>query len=164
MINIKQKDIDRFWAKVDKEKSAIFYNGTRCWEWTASCSSKGYGQIGLNSKMLRTNRVAYEITFEEIPEGLWVLHHCDNPPCCNPAHLFLGTNYDNQSDKMRKGRQGAARGEANGTHKLSDAQVAEIRRRYQRNVRGGENSVALAKEFGVSSMQISHIVRYKSRA
>jgi hypothetical protein len=71
-----------------------------CWEWTRARSHDGYGVY----KKLRAHRVAYELAFGPIPDGLSVLHHCDNPPCVNPARLFLGTQSDNMRDCYRKGR------------------------------------------------------------
>ena len=163
MLNLKQEDIDRFWAKVDKEKSTIFYNVTRCWEWTAARHKKGYGHVKIENKLYKSHRISYELAFGEIPNGLWVLHHCDNPPCCNPAHLFLGTNQDNVDDMTLKGRDRKAHGESNGNVKLSDEQVAEIRRRYGRFGIGGETSYQLAKAFGVDRSEIGYIVNYKIR-
>jgi len=161
MLSLTQKQIDRFWGHVDKNSSPIFYNGTRCWIWTAFCYPNGYGLVGLYGKNLLPHRISYELFFGDIPEGLLVLHHCDNRPCCNPSHLFLGTHQDNEDDKSHKGRQ--AKGEMNGNHKLTDAQVSEIRHRYARYGIGGENMYVLAKEFEISPKQICRIVNNKSR-
>ena len=77
-----------------------------CLEWTGARHPTGYGQIGVTTGVLAyTHRVAWEFAFRrEVPDGMWVLHHCDNPPCCNPDHLFLGTPMDNTRDMIRKGR------------------------------------------------------------
>lgn len=158
-----QKDIERFWSKVDKEKSAIFYNGTRCWEWTASCDTSGYGGIRVG-KMQRTNRVSYELSFGKIQNGLFVLHHCDNRKCCNPAHLFLGTNQDNVDDMIRKGRHADFRGEKNPSCKLSDAKVSEVRQRYQSLGFFRGVVTQLSREFDLSRRQILRIVLRKSRS
>ena len=93
-----EKDIARFWAKVRKTDG--------CWLWTAGTFARryGYGQFGLNGHPHKAHRLAWEFTNGPIPEGLSVLHHCDNPPCVNPAHLFLGTRGDNTRDMMMKGR------------------------------------------------------------
>jgi hypothetical protein len=78
-----------------------------CWPWQGGRKVKGYGRLMRDYKDLQSHRVAWEETFGPIPDGLQVLHHCDNPPCCNPAHLFLGTPGDNVRDMVAKGRQPA---------------------------------------------------------
>ena len=75
-----------------------------CIEFTGSLNRKGYGRMWFNGKIAQTHRIAWEITFGPIPDGLQVLHHCDNPPCCNPSCLFLGTDADNTADMVAKGR------------------------------------------------------------
>jgi hypothetical protein len=77
----------------------------RCWEWRGS-KRNGYGCITVDGKTQAAHRVVYELLVEPIPEGMFVCHKCDNPPCCNPAHLFLGTAKDNCHDMIDKGRQG----------------------------------------------------------
>ncbi|MBN9687145.1 MULTISPECIES: HNH endonuclease signature motif containing protein [unclassified Corallococcus] len=91
---------DRFWAKVDRT------NASGCWEWQgARLKSGGYGAFRIGDKTVRASRLAWELTHGPVPEGLIVRHlACDNPPCCNPAHLALGTMQDNVDDKDRKGR------------------------------------------------------------
>ena len=153
------KDIDRFWSHIDKEVSQTFYNGTRCWEWTAFRDKDGYGKLWLPGMSRGVHRISYELHFEDIPKDTLVLHHCDNPACCNPQHLFLGTHQDNMSDKVHKGRQTSK--EKHGMHKLSAEQVEEIRKRQRRFARGGDSSYKLAKEFGVNQAHISDIVNYK---
>lgn len=159
MKSLSQNDVARFWGKVSKEKSTTFYNGERCWEWTASKTTEGYGGIKIEGASLRASRVAWMLTYGEIPKGLLVCHKCDNPPCCNPSHLFLGTNQDNATDKIRKGRQFVLpimRRENHPEHKLTDAQVLEIRSRY---FAGGEKQKDLAREFGVCQQHISFLVK-----
>lgn len=90
----------RFWAKVDQRSA------DECWEWTAYRNDKGYGRIGRTGGKAHflAPRVSWTIAFGDIPDGLIVCHHCDNPPCVNPAHLFLGTHKDNADDRETKGR------------------------------------------------------------
>ncbi|MBN2192871.1 MAG: HNH endonuclease [Polyangiaceae bacterium] len=94
----------RFWSRVDRR------GPEECWPWLARVKQDGYGLVDVDVDGKRTttvvNRVAWELTRGEIPEGLLVCHHCDNPRCCNPSHLFLGTNADNHWDMRRKGRAG----------------------------------------------------------
>lgn len=167
-------DVERFWGKVDKNKSNFFYNGLRCWEWTGSKHPLGYGKIRMMGKMKGAHRVSYELSFGEIQGKLEVCHHCDNPSCVRAEHLFLGTHKENMKDMEMKGRKarlygeanGArihpetrARGEKNGNCKLTNGNVKKIRQRYE----NGETQVVLAKEYEVHQTQISNIVNYKQR-
>jgi len=88
--------IARFWRFVDKSGD--------CWLWTRSCNKRGYGQFKAPDKIKLAHRVSWEISNGPIPEGHGVLHHCDNPPCVRPDHLFLGTDKDNVRDAIEKGR------------------------------------------------------------
>lgn len=90
-------DITRFESK--------FYVTPGCWIWTGSKNTGGHGQFTVCGKCITAHRVSYELYIGPIPEGMWVLHKCDNPPCQNPDHLFLGTRQDNVDDMVRKGRQ-----------------------------------------------------------
>jgi len=73
-------------------------------EWSGSRGRDGYGSIHVGPQTILTHRLAWELAHGPIPDGLCVLHHCDNPPCCNPAHLWLGTPADNAADRDAKGR------------------------------------------------------------
>lgn len=87
----------RLWERVDKSGD--------CWLWTGPCNNKGYGVFGIgHSGKTTTHRLSWELTFGVVPAGLFVLHRCDNPPCCRPEHLFIGTNSDNIKDSVAKGR------------------------------------------------------------
>lgn len=119
-----------------------------CWVWKASTFDTGYGQFKFGERTVRTHRFLWEQVYGPIPDGLDVLHHCDNPPCVRLDHLFLGTDQDNSDDKVAKRRHGF--GERHPRAKLTDAQVAEIRARRA----AGERPYKLAREFGVTYMQI----------
>jgi len=109
--------------------------------------------------MWRANRAAWHFVNGQIPDGMLVCHRCDNPPCVNPAHLFLGTDADNRSDCVAKGRQARlpqSKGEASHLAKLTAAQVAEIRHRY---AAGGILQRELGEIYGVSQTQIGRIIR-----
>lgn len=114
----------RFWSKVDKR------SGAECWPWIASRHDTGYGQIYYGernggSRKEFSHRVAWLLTNGQIPDGRHVLHVCDNRLCCNPSHMFLGSNDDNILDKLKKGRQ--TKGESHPCHKLSEEHVRRIR-------------------------------------
>lgn len=131
---------------------------TGCWDWTASTINCGYGQFKADGKMVRAHRVSYELYKGLIPEGLCVLHKCNNRKCVNPDHLFLGSKADNMSDKVAKNRQSRLKGSENGNSKLTALQVIEIRELY---ARGNYTQEYLGKMSGVTNMQISNIVTRK---
>jgi hypothetical protein len=99
--------------------------------------------------------VAWELVFGEIPEGLAVCHHCDNPHCVNPGHLFLGTWADNNRDRHQKGRSGSAKGELHGKARLTEAAVKEIRALHSQ----GLSYRVLARQYAMSRSGIAHIVQ-----
>jgi hypothetical protein len=134
---------------------------TPCDEWPNARTRKGYGKLRRAGRYLLAHRDAWERKFGPIPDGLFVLHRCDNPPCRNTDHLFLGTNADNVADMISKGRKKwkSSPGEGNGRAVLSSEQVREIQTRY---VRGATRQVDLAAEYGISQSQISNIVLGRS--
>lgn len=156
---------ERLWAKSEQVGE--------CLEWTGSRLPRGYGVIygGPDRRKMYTHRAAYEITYGPIPDGMVVMHKCDNPPCIKPDHLSLGTAGDNMRDMRSKGRDRyPPPGEAHPTARLADADVESIRSCYTREFRrvpGGtgwrSNALELAAEFGVSKSQIGRIVRHQQR-
>lgn len=151
---------DRFWSHVDRSDSS------KCWEWIGSRTSAGYGRIFVTPKSLYAHRISWELANGKIPAGLHVLHKCDNPPCVNPAHLFVGTAKDNAIDKSNKGRARNAmvRGTEHTLAKLTDDDVREIRRIYQPSPRKKSpfSGPTLAKKYGVAPSLIHRIVHGKS--
>ena len=141
----------RFWAKVCRTDDLF-----SCWEWTASTFKNGYGHFVINDRHWYAHRVAWEFENGPIPDGLFVLHHCDNKRCVRPAHLFLGTLADNNADMRAKGRD--ARGSDSPHAKVTEAQVREIRRRY---AAGGISMKRLGREFDLSAQQVCDIVHRK---
>lgn len=129
-----------------------------CWEWTGSTAPGGYGQTTSDGNPTRVHRLVYRSYVGRIPKGLWVLHRCDNPRCCNPAHLFLGTPLDNVRDMMAKGRDRRPRGEEHPHAKLTADQVREIRARH---AAGGVTFAQLGREYGLHYVSVSAIVKGK---
>lgn len=138
----------RFFASIER----IPFSG--CWIWTRSVISKGYGCIRLADRTHYAHRISWEIHHGQVPRGSHVLHRCDVPSCCNPEHLFLGTNGDNIADSIAKGRRKRP-GEKQNRHILSGDEVLALRERYKR---GGVSQAQLARERGVSKACINHAI------
>lgn len=138
----------RFWSKVDKR------GPDECWPWTAGRIAFGYGHFRLHYRKINASRYAYILTNGPISDEILVCHECDNPPCCNPKHLFLGTHKDNAQDCIKKGRSKPPSGESHGMAKLTDEKVKEIRQRYT----NGERMIDLALEYEVTKTTIIEIV------
>jgi hypothetical protein len=118
-----------------------------CWLWTGGLNDKGYGRIKVSGEgaiIQRAHQLSWILSGNEIPEGLFICHSCDNPACVNPSHLFVGTAKDNTTDAVKKGRM--AFGERQGQHKLTGSDVVSIRLRYIPRVCSQRK---LAAEFGV---------------
>ncbi len=140
--------VSAFWEKVEK--------GDGCWLWMASVMSNGYGAAWDGSKVKTAHRRSYELTKGEIPQGMHVLHTCDDRRCVNPDHLFLGTNLDNINDRVAKGRsnrRSRAVGEAHGMSKLTESQVIQIR-----ELASTLSELEVAAQFGVSRNTVNRIV------
>lgn len=142
--------LEAFWSKVDKRGE------DECWNWTAARDKrKGYGLFGTKkiSKSTKAHRISWELVHGPAPDGMSVCHHCDNPPCVNPKHLFLGTNYDNVLDKLSKNRQ--QKGEDFPSAILTERAVVEV---FELN-QLGMNNEEIGRVIGVGSTTISHILR-----
>jgi len=144
---------ERFWRYVDKSGD--------CWVWAGATNGR-YGKIsrGVGLGVVGAHRASWEIHFGPIPPDMHVCHRCDNPPCVNPEHLFLGTAQDNNADKAAKGRaSGAHRGEHHHRGKLTDRQVEEIRTLVGQGCLHRE----VAERYGVHRVTVSKIARQKRR-
>ena len=160
----------RFWSKTKLALMPRPGMPTPCLEWTASRRDAGkYGQFGIDGKSYSTHRIAWEIENGKIPDGLCVLHRCDNPICVRPDHLFVGTNSDNSADMVAKGRQNTPHGPRHGTHthpeshargsehpnaKLNETTVVRIFALRS----SGRTQQAIADEFGVSQSLIHRVL------
>lgn len=133
-----------------------------CWEWRRSSTVRGgYGQFTYGYKLKRAHRVSYEVFIGPIPAGMFVCHKCDNPPCVNPSHLFLGTLGDNNKD-MRLKQRGfvpePVRGSKHHSAKLTEQDVIDIKGL----LRSGEISQAeISRRYGVSKTLVSRIKKGK---
>lgn len=137
-----------------------------CWEWPGTRNQQGYGIIDERGKKYRASRLMYERHKGPIPDGLLVCHTCDNPPCCNPLHLFLGTHKDNMQDAVRKGRlctgeraklRDRCRGEDHGMARLTESDVRAIRAARS----AGHTVTGIARDWGISLGAASLIVNRK---
>lgn len=177
----REQMLKRFWERVD-----VIPDLDSCWPWLGSCSKAGYGTVqarAVSPQPLYAHRIMWELAYGPIPEGMDVLHKCDNPPCCRPKHFFLGTQQDNNSDRDSKGRTAsgprngaktkpeknpfvknhgsALRGEKHPQCFLSDSAVDLIRTLY---AQGETTKACLARTFGVSQTHIARIINRRNRA
>lgn len=143
---------ERFWSKVDSSGGP-----NACWPFLGGRDSKdGYGRFWYDGHTIAAHRAALLISGVNIPEGLSVCHTCDNPPCCNPRHLFVGSNLDNIADMVSKERH--SHHESHHRAKLTADQVTEIRLRSSQ----GEHNAPLARVFNVSRTHVARIVNSSS--
>lgn len=139
--------VERFWEKVKKKSD------NECWLWEGPFNKSGYGIVWAGGNVTTAHRVSYELVHGPIgiTYNVCILHTCDNPPCCNPNHLFEGTRKDNVADMVKKGRMAGAKGSRNSKVVLLEAQVLEIF-----NCKDATN-VELGIKYGVAPTTISAI-------
>jgi HNH endonuclease len=148
-IHNSRSDHDKFWEKVDIKSD------DECWEWLGAIDRCGYGKFGSkNFGNGLAHRFSWKDSFGDIPKGMYVCHHCDNPSCVNPKHLFLGTQKDNMQDMKNKSRSPKQLGEANPKAKLSNSDVFEIYRLHN----SGVTNYKLSKMYRVCQSNIKSIV------
>lgn len=136
----------RFWGYVDKSGD--------CWKWTGYHDARGYGKFNFRGRLWSCHRLALFFDGVDLGDSV-VCHRCDNPPCVNPGHLFLGTRGDNNRDMMQKGRNGQPHGEGQGLTHLTEAQVSEMKALRA----DGWFTTTLARRYGVHSSTVSRICR-----
>jgi hypothetical protein len=147
----KNTDLD-FWKRVDTSGGIA-----ACWPWTGRCQPSGHGVYDHDGTWDYAHRYAYRLEFDAIE--LFVLHRCDNPPCCNFRHLYEGTQAQNVKDRDDRGRRDV-RGERHPRAKLTDAQTVEIRKLYST---GRFTQAELGTQYGVHLSTISNVVRGKRK-
>ena len=143
---------EQFWERVNRQSP------DQCWEWAGARDKDGYGLVRINGRKMRAHRYALELSEGRIlGPGECALHSCDNPPCCNPTHLFPGNNAENVADMVSKSRHPKAEG--NGRARLTWAEVRGIRALYDC---GLFIQSELGSLYGVSQRMISNIVRHEN--
>ena len=148
---------ERFWSQVLKPDEG-------CWPWLGRVNKAGYGKVGYRWRKIHASRMAWIFAEGDPGVGLFVCHHCDNPICCRPSHLFVGTPKDNMRDMIAKGRQYIGlrhTGEKHHMVKLTDTQVEEIRALY---AAGNHTQQEIAKIYSTTQSLVSSLVRRASRA
>jgi hypothetical protein len=146
--SLDEKTIERFISKINKRSPL------ECWEWSRGKDKWGYGQFKIGFKQHKSHRVAYFLHHGRISNTKCICHKCDNPACCNPRHLWEGTDADNVFDRDAKNRRIAARGEKHGRRKLTDIAVKKIR---DLCALGNMKQSVIGSIFGVSQAVISGI-------
>lgn len=135
-------------ATIEQAFTKYFVRGEagQCWEWQGNRANTGYGRVSIEGKRMLAHRASYLIHYGYLPDDLEVCHSCDNRPCVNPEHLFLGTHRDNMADASAKGKSAV---------KLTQAMADEIRRLC---AQGHRRQAAVARQFGVSPTTVTEIV------
>lgn len=166
-IALTPEQVESFWSRVDRAGGA-----NACWAWMKGRNGDGYGQVTFAYRNFLAHRIAHGLTYgPPPPDKPLVLHSCDNPGCCNPAHLFLGTHADNTADKTAKGRQATgdrhgsrlhpesrAYGARHGRAKLTETDIPAIRAALARR----EGYRSIARRFGVSHPAIRNVENGKA--
>ncbi len=142
---------ERFWSKIEKTDT--------CWIWKSSLNKDGYGNLGIGNNNFRSHRIAWELTNGPIPPKMNVLHHCDVRACCNPSHLYLGTQKENRRDADLRGKTNLPKGSAHPNAKLTEAQVIEIRSTWKPWV---YTARMLSAKYGVKKSVIVDILNGKT--
>lgn len=164
-------EVGKTFVEISRARMAVFYSRVpklgpeECWEWTGWRSTPNYGMFSVGQTEFLTHRLMFFIKNGMLPPHLKVCHRCDNPPCCNPDHLFLGTQNDNVQDMIKKGRMGACglppelikRGSACTTARFNEEQVMEMRRLYA----DGMTQKELAIRYDVGSAWMCRLVHRK---
>lgn len=152
-----KQEVDRFKAKVSMR------GNNECWPWSGAKTPTGYGNFRSAGITHKAHRIAWEIENFKIPPGYVVMHLCDNPSCCNPNHLVLGTRKANTADMILKGRSGMrknkAAGEKNGNSRLKKGDVEKINKLLSIS---DLSQSSIAKKFGVTQSTISRISLHKT--
>lgn len=157
----------RFWSKVNLDGPTAPHLVTQCWVWTACVDGFGYGKFG---SLERAHRFSWKFHVGSIPDGMCVLHHCDNPACVRP--LYLGTKKNNAQDREQRGRgnhavgsrngcathPGLRRGSRNGRAKLTETRVRKL---LEQHFKHGRTKTNLARDHGLSKTTVGHIVSGK---
>lgn len=148
---------DRFLEKVNKDGPYVKRLKSKCWVWTAAKMGKPplfhYGQFSLDGKLDKAHRVSWRLFVGEIPKYQMVLHHCDNPECVNPRHLYIGNHQDNANDRIKRNR--SRKGEKSPVSKLTDKQVLAIRKIHKVN---NFSHQKIADQFNVCRETITQII------
>lgn len=140
-----QQSLQRFWSRTTEEPSG-------CIVWRGASTFSGYGLVstGTRNSNVYAHRISWWATNGPIPSGMLVCHTCDNPPCVNPEHLWLGTDFDNAMDKVRKGRSNTPVGEQSGKARLTRATVIAVRENID-----AMSTAELARAIGVAASTVS---------